>query len=126
MTTDNPKVSKPRHNSAPWTDELSPLIEPGDDRVRLGQLQVPPSTACRILAEENFQFAKECVNEVARLRQERDDLVGALRKCYVQMRFHFREHAELLPVGHYNSADYDATFEAEQCAQRVLAKHRPE
>lgn len=64
--------------------------------------------------------------ELSRLRQERDELLGALRKCYVQMRFHFREHAELVPVGHYNSADYDATFEAEQCAQRVLAKHKPE
>lgn len=48
------------HNPAPWTDELAPLVVAGDDRVKING--GPPRVAVRLLAEENFQFAKHRVN----------------------------------------------------------------
>ena len=64
------------------------------------------------------------IREVAQpIADERDELLKALRMCYTQMRHHAREHAELLPTGKYNSADHEATHEADGFARRILAKY---
>lgn len=48
------------HNPAPWGDDLTPLIPAGDKRVLLKG--VTSREALRVLAEDNFQFAKHRVN----------------------------------------------------------------
>lgn len=58
-----------KYDPAPWTEELTPLIGAGDDRVHLNGH--PARTACRVIAEENFQYAMSRVNA-------HDDLVNAL------------------------------------------------
>lgn len=61
-----------KYDPAPWTNELTPLIENGDDRVLLnGRV---PRTACRVIAEENFQYARSRVNA-------HDDLVKACQEA---------------------------------------------
>lgn len=48
------------HNPAPWTNELTPLIEAGNPVVKLNG--APCSVDLRVLSEDNFQYAKHRVN----------------------------------------------------------------
>lgn len=48
------------HNKVPWTNELTPLIRASDKRVIINGRS--SQVDFRLLAEGNFQFAKERVN----------------------------------------------------------------
>ncbi len=63
---------KDQHTPAPWDDTLAPLIRAGDSRVQCGGQPTPRD--CRVLAEENFQFAKRRVNAY-------DEMLALLREC---------------------------------------------
>ena len=58
-----------KHTKTPWTNDLTPMIKGGDKSIKINGF--PLSVDYRILAEDNFQFAKHRVNL-------HDELVDAL------------------------------------------------
>ncbi len=55
-------INEPKHTATPWTDDKFIPIPAGDDRLLLGSFRQKPKVAVRVLSEENFQRAKQCVN----------------------------------------------------------------
>ena len=49
-----------KHTKTPWTNDLTPMIKGGDKSIKINGF--PLSVDYRILAEDNFQFAKHRVN----------------------------------------------------------------
>lgn len=62
-----------KYDPAPWTNELAPLIQPGDKRLLLNGHTA--TVACRVIAEENFQFAKHRINNHEALVEALQELV---------------------------------------------------
>lgn len=54
-----------KHTLEPWLDEMFIPIKAGDSRLILGFSKQPPLVDVRILSEDNYQRAKECVNALA-------------------------------------------------------------
>ena len=53
-------MSDSKHTPVPWGETIAPLIHAGDQRISIGG--ETPRVACRVLSEDNFQWAKHCVN----------------------------------------------------------------
>jgi hypothetical protein len=101
-------LANERYITMPWEKE--------EDRRLFEELNA-------IAIRERGAYA-EAIRKVAQpIADERDELREALEMCYRQMRYHFREHSQLLRAGAYNGANYEATFEAEQFSERLFAKY---
>lgn len=57
---DSKMTNENKHTPAPWGNDLTPLIKSGDPTVKLNGR--PSREALRVLAEDNFQYAKHRVN----------------------------------------------------------------
>lgn len=53
--------NEPKHTATPWTDDKFTPIPAGDDTLGLGIFRARPKVAVRVLSEENYQRAKQCV-----------------------------------------------------------------
>jgi hypothetical protein len=62
----------PTHTPEPWIDEMFIAIKAGDNRLSFGLNKQPPLVDVRILTEENYQRAKECVNALAGIDNPKD------------------------------------------------------
>lgn len=50
------------HTQPLWDEQTAVFIKAGSNNLRLGFFKEAPRVACRVLAEENFQFAKHRIN----------------------------------------------------------------